>query len=144
MKKPDRSRWSDWHQLTSSDLPIENRPGVYVIASDSALNRLVGIDHNGILTIGESNRLKARVKHFIGCAIGKPEFGHSAGWRYRNLNFARQFPLNSLYVRWMYIRKGEDEYELEGLLLQEYVKRHFELPPLNYKFNFGGPKARRG
>lgn len=143
MKRPDWNGWSEWHKLLDAIPLIENRRGVYMIAADKSLTRLHGEDEEGILDIGESNRVQARVKHFISCANGTCQLGHAAGWRYRHLNYSSLFPLHSLYVSWKYAEGEEDEYQMEGALLREYVQQHFELPPLNYKYNYEKPKFRR-
>ncbi|MCR9300237.1 hypothetical protein NB466_15340 [Vibrio fluvialis] len=137
MKYDDWSDWTDWVLLSSVDInSIPKGPGVYIIASEKELSRAVGVDEHGILDIGESERLNLRVRAFISCATGTRQKGHMAGWRYRNFNFEDVFPIDTLYVCWKSCNTKEDAYTLEGKLLNEYVRQHYELPPLNYKFNW--------
>lgn len=46
------------------------------------------------------------------------------------------FPLGMLEFRYRVTKDPDAAYELEGALMHDYVLRHFELPPLNYKFNW--------
>ena len=60
-----------------------------------------------------------------------------AGWRYAFFHFADHYPLpdtsDSLLVA---AATKEDAYRHEGQILLVYLRRHAELPPLNYKFNW--------
>lgn len=100
------------------------------------IHRVVGIDEDGILDIGESGRLRGRLRSFLKCAATRGTAGHMAGWRYAYLRFARHFPLTELEVRWRHFPTKAEAYNEEGRLLAAYVAAHFELPPLNYKFNW--------
>ena len=59
-----------------------------------------------------------------------------AGWRFAFFRFERQFPLLSLRVRWLSAETKAMAYRAEGSVLLTYLRRHCELPPLNYKFNW--------
>jgi hypothetical protein len=129
--------WSDWTPITIiADTEVPIGPGAYIIAARKAVPRAIGIDAEGILTIGESERLRGRLLDFIRCASTKGETGHMAGWRYAFFGFDRYYPLRDLYVRWIATSSKETAYEEEGRLLLQYLRRHSELPPLNYKFNW--------
>lgn len=137
MEYNDWDGWSDWVQL--SVLKMEDIPysaGVYIIAAEGALQRVFGIDENGILDIGESNNLNHRIGSFIGCVKGERQRGHIAGWRYFHFDFNRIFPFESLSICWVKCRDKDSAYALEGKLIQEYMRQHYELPPLNYKYNW--------
>jgi hypothetical protein len=59
-----------------------------------------------------------------------------AGWRYAFFHFDQRFPLASLRVRRVAKGTKAEAYRAEGRLLLAYIRRHAELPPLNYKFNW--------
>lgn len=132
--------WSDWHCLGIEQgfnfVNAPNKPGAYVIATDRQLNRAVGADSDGILTIGESDDLHRRVTGFASCALTYGTKGHMAGWRFAFFRFAKHFPFASLRIRWNVTPTKEEAYDLEGRMLLAYLSRHLELPPLNYQFNW--------
>lgn len=132
-----RKSWSDWHKLHELDLKsIPAGPGAYIIATGRKLYRCVDCDTEGIVDIGESSRLRKRIRDFIRCATGEAESGHMAGWRYAYLGFHRQLPFHSLWVSWKSTETKELAQQLEARLFGKYVDSHFEMPPLNYKFNW--------
>jgi len=110
-------------------------PGVYIICADRAINRAVGIDEQGILTVGESSNLKRRLSAFVRSAEDE-KAGHMAGWRYSYYSFKKAFPLDSLWVSWCPTVDKASAYAKEGEMLGLYLAEHYELPPLNYKFNW--------
>jgi hypothetical protein len=59
-----------------------------------------------------------------------------AGWRFAFFWFEQQFPLSTLRVRWRATANKQEAYAAEGQVLLNYLRRHCELPPLNYKFNW--------
>ncbi|MNP37680.1 hypothetical protein D3C76_1311410 [compost metagenome] len=111
-------------------------PGVYIVCADRAIARAVGIDDNGILTVGESDNLKRRLAAFVRCAGSKGATGHMAGWRFNFASFEKMFPLDTLYVSWFPTVDKAAAYAKEGEMLGLYLAEHYELPPLNYKFNW--------
>ena len=54
----------------------------------------------------------------------------------RFFRFERQFPHAELRVKWRATETKQEAYAAEGQVLLGYVRRHCELPPLNYKFNW--------
>lgn len=130
------SRWEPLHEAVDS-ARVGTGAGAYVIrARGFTLHRAVGTDPEGVLDIGESGRLRNRLRKFLVCATNRGATGHMAGWRYAYLKLARHFPLDRLEVRWIGVNDKDDAYKEECRLLREYVRKHFELPPLNYKFNW--------
>ena len=111
-------------------------PGAYVVAADTPINRAVGSDEYGILTIGESDDLRRRMTSFASCALSYGTEGHMAGWRFSFLRFERYFPFAKLRIRWRATETKEKANELEGKMLLAYLSKHLELPPLNYQFNW--------
>ena len=116
--------------------PIPSEPGAYIIATRIPINRAIGTDKQGNLDIGESNNLKRRLSDFYGCATGTRKKGHRAGWRYYYLKLDKAFPLGELWLKWTTTDSKESAYQIEGKLLQSYLKKHGELPPLNYQYNW--------
>lgn len=129
--------WTDWTPLESLDLKtVSSGPGAYIIAANRPLQRAVSVDPYGFLTIGESGSLRRRFKDFIRCASTRHQEGHMAGWRYAFFRFHRHYPLATLGVRWIEADDKGEAYRAEGRVMFDYLKRHAELPPLNYKFNW--------
>ncbi|MNP23125.1 hypothetical protein D3C76_1158230 [compost metagenome] len=59
-----------------------------------------------------------------------------AGWRFFNSALSKPFPIETLWVSWCELPSKEDAYRKEGEMLALYLSQHYELPPLNYKFNW--------
>ncbi|WP_127475160.1 hypothetical protein [Sulfurivermis fontis] len=134
--------WSEWENLLRADLSrIPDGPGAYMIAAKSSINRAYGTDEEGILDVGESGRLRHRIKSFIACANGNRRSGHMAGWRFNRFKFDSKFPLDSLYLSWHRTESKEEAYKLEEKILESYLEQHSELPPLNYKYNWASRNA---
>ena len=139
MQLKNWGEWTEWELLLNVDMKkIPNTPGAYMIAAKHSINRAFGEDQEGILDVGESKNLRGRLNAFIGCAQGSRVSGHMAGWRYREFGFNSRFPLKSLYLSWHKADSKSAAYRLEESILKEYLKQHSELPPLNYKYNWGG------
>ncbi len=127
--------WTDWTPLEGFDFKIvKPGPGTYVIATDKPLSRVVGVDPNGILDIGESAWLRSRLKSFYRRASGCKRVAHSAGRRYVFFNLNRYFPLRTLRVRWIEKKTKKEARRMESKLLYEYIEHYHELPPLNAQF----------
>lgn len=107
-----------------------------MIATDRPVNRAIDTDEEGFLDIGKSDSLRSRLKSFVRCAANRGKEGHMAGWRYAFFHFDQRFPLASLRVRWTAKQTKSEAYRAEGRLLLAYIRRHAELLPLNYKFNW--------
>jgi len=133
----DWTDWTDWTPLIGlvfSNVPWT--PGAYVIATDRPVNRAIDTDEEGFLDVGESDSLRSRLQSFVRCASNRGKEGHMAGWRYAFFHFNQSFPLSTLRVRWVSRETKAEAYRAEGRLLLAYLRRHAELPPLNYKFNW--------
>jgi len=111
-------------------------PGAYIIRSNRPIQRLKGADKHGILTIGESNNLRRRLASFVRCISNEYATGHMAAWRFRAIGMDKMFPADSLWVSWCQTEDKAAAYRKEGEMLDFYQRLHFELPPLNYKFNW--------
>ncbi|MGM3217653.1 hypothetical protein ACSQ5K_22790 [Pseudomonas sp. PhalM4] len=92
MKVKNWDGWEpEWLKLVDHYQDAPALPGVYIICADRAIERAVGIDENGILTVGESDNLKRRLSAFVRCAGSKGSTGHMAGWRFSFASFERCF-----------------------------------------------------
>ncbi|MEM6394443.1 MAG: hypothetical protein AAF797_16880 [Planctomycetota bacterium] len=133
------SGWTPWEKLSAIDVSTLNPgPGNYVIAAARPLARAHGIDRYGLLTIGESSGLQQRIRDFIRCATREGQEGHIAGWRYNYFGFDSVFPFKSLLIRWQAAESKAEANKIEAQTMRSYLDDHFELPPLNYKFNWSG------
>lgn len=131
----------EWLKLTEHFKEAPASAGAYMISADRAIHRAVGVDEQGILTIGESDNLRRRLSAFIRCARIEGAAGHMAGWRFNFAKFEKQFPLDTLWVSWFPTADKAAAYSKEGQMLALYLAQHYELPPLNYKFNWTPPEA---
>jgi hypothetical protein len=137
MHEVDWSLWTGWYPLGELDWSlVPNGPGAYVIAASQPINRAVNTDPEGYLDIGESGSLANRLWSFQRCITQRGTTGHMAGWRFAFFRFERQFPHAELRVRWRATGDKQEAYAAEGQVLLGYLRRHGELPPLNYKFNW--------
>jgi len=126
----------EWLKLTEHYASAPPGPGAYIICADREIQRAIGADEHGILTIGESENLRRRLAAFVRCAKNPGAAGHMAGWRFNYASFEQVFPLDSLWVSWYPTPDKATAYAKEGQMLALYLAEHFELPPLNYKFNW--------
>lgn len=134
----DWTGWTCWQRFEAAlaSRQLTTGPGVYVISAGGPLNRAVGTDPEGHLEIGESKNLKSRLKKFWKCAGSRGSTGHSAGWGYSFFKLSAHFPLQDLRVRWTSVLSKAAAVELESRRMRSYIARHYELPPLNLKFNW--------
>ena len=134
-----RFQWSKWCRLEKIE-QVQDIPsgfGAYVIATTNRrIARAKGSDPDGVLHVGESTYLKDRIYKFRSCARDPKVGTHSAGWRYAHFGLNKQFPVETLRVRWVEARSKEEAYQAEARFLMHYIKSYCELPPLNYKFNW--------
>ncbi|WP_243294478.1 hypothetical protein [Geothrix mesophila] len=128
--------WPGWRNLIDSYKFAPQAGGAYIIALCKPIHRLNEIDPDGILDVGESNCLRTRLTAFVGCARKTRKSSHMAGWRFGYYDFASQWPLEGLWVTWLKASAEQSSYALENQILRLYFVKHFELPPLNYKFNW--------
>lgn len=103
--------------------------GVYKVIASSPVSRVLGIDQEGILYIGKGDMLSGnnRIGKLIN-AFNKTERKHEAGVRYIKLNYDLKFPISELRL---HITLVEHPAKTEAELLDEYLTRFGELPPLN-------------
>lgn len=123
---------------------VEKKPGVYIIRylqgeAPRHFRRLNGVDREGILCIGKSKNLRIRITSFLrdirseGLAVRY----HSEGWNYRayfrdnrNPRAIRLAPEN-MEVVWKVVASDDAARSLETQLIQTYVVKFQDKPPLN-------------
>jgi hypothetical protein len=117
---------------------IPSEPGVYKIYSlndnhiPRPINRIGGIDNQGILYIGESQNLKERLRMLW--RVLNPNYlatAHTFGINYNTVPLLQEiFPLNSLAVTFEII---QDHTNYETMLIENYRQLYGEVPPFNGK-----------
>jgi hypothetical protein len=121
-------------QNSSENMP--DNGGVYkIIATDGygnpkSINRVCGIDKDGILYIGESNSIQKRMGDFTKSAVRNyKSTNHSGGVLYSQSDLlCEQYPYNDFYV--MY-EVCDNHTNKEKELLKDYFLMFGEYPPLN-------------
>ncbi len=127
--------WSGWKilrpPLEEKVKSLPNKPGVYVIFVRKGINRFIGKDKEGILDIGQSNKLGDRLLKFLSCADGRRKKGHAAGVRFRKYVLDNYYVLGDLNFRVRTCLGGKTPRDYEKEMLHSYALEHGELPPLN-------------
>lgn len=132
--------WSSWHRL--KDLAknkfrdVLTGIGVYQIRCVSPsgepikIRRAASIDDEGILYIGATWRrnIRSRIKIFWDIIAEGKVKRHSGGKTYVRYQFERLYPKETLEVRWAVV---EDPRDIERILLEEYMEKYLDKPPLN-------------
>ena len=118
-----------WHSLPS-------KPGVYTIIALSnsnkpnALNRVGGIDKDGILYYGKTGNIQDRLR-MLWRTIQKDykANAHPFGKRYKEFAILRKsFPISTLVVTFSIEKSPEI---VESKLIKYYVNKYGEVPPFN-------------
>jgi len=95
-------------------------------------NRLGGVDNGGILYIGKATNLRVRMTDFWGAAGQRnPNYSHSGGQTFTRRNYGTHFPVERLQFRYLIQEDGRAAREAEKEEILAYIKRFWELPPLN-------------
>lgn len=117
-----------WKQIPESG-------GVYFIYSYNnntpiKLNRVLGIDKEGVLYIGKSDNLRERLRMLWRVLNRKLKAtAHTFGTKYNNnKKLEEAFPLKSLYISF---RITTNPKILESELLDKYFSKYGEVPPFN-------------
>ena len=123
---------------------IERTPGIYVVRClkgnrPRKFRRLNGTDKQGILCIGKSVNLRNRIRAFYNDIHknGLEVKYHSEGWNYRkyfrdshNPSKLKISPIDMEFL-WKNVRTGKTADDTETRLIQEYVVKFQDKPPLN-------------
>lgn len=127
------------------DSEVLSKPGCYVLSLSEldrpkAINRFGGIDNKGILYIGKADLLATRMTSLkqsvlSNCLSEQEDFkekGHKSLSRkyHRIRNFLNAADLNIGVC----ILEGISPFVLESYLLEIYVSKYGELPPLNGQY----------
>lgn len=103
--------------------------GVYILYMNKPINRLIGRDEKGILYIGKGAILEDnnRIGKLIN-AINDTEKRHDGGVRFNLQIIKEKYPIGEAEIK---ITLTNDPKEYEKDLLEDYLSKHGELPPLN-------------
>jgi hypothetical protein len=117
---------------------IGQQQGVYILyalnsdLSPQPINRVLGIDTNGVLYIGQTTQqdFKTRISKFK--SVMNPNLAakkHSGALNFKEIQKLRErFPISALYVSIIPSSKPKQE---ESRLIEEYRQIFGEVPPLN-------------
>lgn len=133
-------KWMQWLPLTDAVLAeVPEGAGAYIIGiRRDKIGRLLADDPHAVVDIGESVRLRGRLRDFVRCAGNPGQEGHMAGWRLGKLGLLERLGVAVTDLRFTYrgARDKDDAYRIEGEMLRLYFELFGELPPLNYKYNW--------
>ena len=115
---------------------IPQNPGVYRIFSldnndiPRPMQRVLGIDNDGILYIGKSNNLNERLRMLW--RVLQPNYlatGHTFGINYKSLQVIQDaFPYDTLAIEF---EENAEPAIFETALIETYRQIYGEVPPLN-------------
>ncbi len=127
-----------WKQI---DEAIGEKPGIYKLscikdAKPIEIPRIGGIDNEGVLYIGKSEKGELRyrlgsLKKSIDTSYSDQK-AHSVGSRYHsNPGVGEKYPFDKLFVSIIPTKSQSEAGELEKKELADYEKKFGELPPFN-------------
>jgi len=127
--------WSDWRDISMP--AFYNANAVYRIrlmnpGGPASINRLLGVDNNGLMCIGKTKNMEERRKQFANGLNGK--YGHSEGNLLHILKQASSLPVAYPNAKYQYSFAKTDlglEGKIEQQQIKVYVKEFGEVPPLN-------------
>ena len=115
----------DWLQKNSR----KSKKAVYVVKSKTPVPRVLKIDKGGILYVGETSDFTDRVGKLVNAMNGTELRKHDAGDDYFRL-LSKVYKLNNVSIEVIFT---SDHNRIETQLLQQYLNKFGELPPLNRK-----------
>ena len=114
---------------------IPETAGIYLIHACSnkvpvKLNRVIGVDGKGLLYIGKSKNIRARLRMLWRVLNPKLKAtAHTFGTKYNsNKKLRESFPFSSLFISY---RTTNEPKILESKLLDNYFTKFGEVPPFN-------------
>jgi len=134
------NNWSQWISFYDIDkYHVPQKSGVYKIRyfnkninKPHQIQRLYGIDKEGILSIGESGNLFNRMWTFYEAIQPlKKQLNHAAAWYYVSFKYNRVFKKRYLQFSYMITQNKKEAERKEFILLAEYRNIFLDLPPLN-------------
>lgn len=133
-------QWMEWLPLTNEEVAaVPEGAGAYIVGiRRDRIGRLLADDPHAIVDVGESARLRVRLRDFMRCAGSAGQEGHMAGWRLGSFGLLERLGVTVSDLRFSYCQAQDkdDAYRIEGEMLRMYFDLFGELPPLNYKFNW--------
>ena len=112
---PATYRLRAWDRDTDSAVPI---------------SRASSVDHEGVLDIGTTSGGYGRLSTALR-AMKTGKGSHAAGLKYFGYDFATAFPLKDIQVEVVHVPTEELAEAVELWLLEDYLWRYKDLPPLN-------------
>lgn len=128
--------WSPWKPIAEparGDEAAAYRVRLICASVPALIPRFLGVDHSGILALGESHHFDRRRRQF--CRALRCGQGHSEGnllwWLSLHSALLRQFPGASYEYSVCALRSKAEAKAMEAELIKEYVVEFGEVPPLN-------------
>jgi hypothetical protein len=115
-----------------SDTPIVYRLRAWIdqAVTSRSVARAHGVDHEGVLDIGMSGHGYGRIQTFLRtCRTGRGS--HAAANKFHDYNFEDAFPISTLKIEAVQLPSEELAEAVELALLEDYLYRFKDLPPLN-------------
>jgi len=115
---------------------VKQTIGVYRIRAFDGDGRPVsicranGVDADGILHVGQSGRLRARLKEFLRGAY-RGARGHRAGREFHEWGFGERYPVQHLRFDYRPTRTPKYAKKLERKLHENYRAQYLDRPPLD-------------
>ena len=125
-----------WPLMDNSWKPhVAAAPGTYRLrvadgTSWRVIRRAGGDDPGGVLDIGKTKNLWDRLSKFQR-AIRNGKDSHAAGIKFHSYDFATEFPHETLQIEIVQLPSKNHAEALELGLLEHYLYRFKDLPPLN-------------
>jgi hypothetical protein len=133
-----RVQWSKPYEAVKESfrqLP-PNQPGVYRIRAFNPrgrpmpIRRLAGTDPDGVLHIGQSRNIRARIPQFYRSAR-TGHGNHHAGNEFYNWAFGKRFPLQDLRFDYALAKDQKEAPGLERQRHEMYRQQYLDRPPLD-------------
>jgi hypothetical protein len=112
-------------------------PGCYILFNGDEICRLGGVDNSGILYIGKANNLKSRLNSLYKSILYNSDHSQTQANEQGHKALSRKFfrirkRINIENLKFLSIPMEQNlALELESYLLESYVEKFAELPPLN-------------
>ena len=107
--------------------PNKSTKAVYQVKSKTPVPRILTTDKNGILYIGEASDFKSRIGKLVNAMNGNEKESHKPGDNFHRL-LSDVHKLEEVSIE---VILTVDHKNVEMEMLQKYLNRFGELPPLN-------------
>jgi hypothetical protein len=131
--------WTKWSYYTGERKKIASASGNYEIrwsieGQPQTIQRLNKDDPSGLIYVGKAENLQDRISKFFRCInaanLTNLKNFHSGAVTFLSFNFKQKINPKDLQYRYCQLPKDEIRAS-ETRLLQEYVERYLDKPPLN-------------